>query len=125
MAGRVLRWLSIVRTRLRQRLDRVMQFIFLRHQLAVLQRTGTRGPRFRPSERLFSVFLSRWWANWLRNLIIVQPATVLRWRRRGSWGNLGIRLMRPSARRTPKDQWRGTRADSPDAPREWSVRIWR
>jgi hypothetical protein len=91
MTGWVLRWLSIVRTRLRQRLDRGMQFIVLRHQLAVLQRTGTRRPRFRPSERPFSVFLSRWWANWLRSPIIVQPATVLRWRRRGSWGNLGIR----------------------------------
>jgi hypothetical protein len=29
------------------------------------------------------VLLSRWWANWQRSLIIVQPATVLRWRRLG------------------------------------------
>src|SRR5215467_4806750 len=27
--------------------------------------------------------VSRWWANWQRSLIIVQSATVLRWRRRG------------------------------------------
>jgi hypothetical protein len=57
----------------------------LRHQLAVLQRTGTRRPCFCPSERLFWLFLSRWWANWKRSLIIVQPATILRWRRRGLW----------------------------------------
>ena len=83
MAGWVLRWLSAVRRRLRQRLDLLLEFIALRHQLAVLQRTGTRRPCFSPSERLFWVLLSRWWANWQRSLIIVQPATVLRWRRRG------------------------------------------
>jgi hypothetical protein len=85
MAGWVLRWLSAVRTRLCQRLDLLLEFIALRHQLAVLQQTGTRCPCFRPSERLFWLFLSRWWANWQCSLIIVQPATVLRWRRRGFW----------------------------------------
>ena len=85
MARWVFRWLSAVRTRLRQRLDLLLEFIVLRPQLAVLQRTGTRRPCFRPSERLFWVFLSRWWANWQRGLIIVQPATILRWRRRGLW----------------------------------------
>jgi len=34
-------------------------------------------------------------------------------------GNLGIRLMRPLARRTHKDQWRGPRAYNPDEPREF------
>ena len=43
----------------------------------------------RPSERLFWVFLSHWWANWQCGLIIVQPATVLRWRRRGFWAIWG------------------------------------
>jgi len=80
-----LQWLSGVRERLRQRRDLLLEFIVLRHQLAVLQRTGTRRPCFRASERLFWVFLSRWWANWQRSLFIVQPATVLRWRRRGLW----------------------------------------
>jgi hypothetical protein len=74
-----------VRTRLRQRLDLLLESIVLRHQLAVLQRTGTRRPCFRPSERLIWLLLSRWWANWQRSLIIVEPATVLRWRRRGLW----------------------------------------
>jgi hypothetical protein len=88
MMGWVLRWLSAVRTRFRRRRDLLLEFIVLRHQLAVLQRTGTRRPCFRPSERLFWAFLSRWWANWRRSLIIVQPATVLRWRRRGLWAIL-------------------------------------
>jgi len=59
MAGWVLQSLSAVRMRLSQRLDLLLEFIVLRHQLAVLQRTGTRRPCFRPSERLFWVLLSR------------------------------------------------------------------
>jgi hypothetical protein len=85
MTGWVLQWLSATWTRLGQRRDLLLEFIALRHQLAVLQRTGTRRPCFRPSERLFWVLLSRWWANWQRSLIIVQPSTVLRWRRLGLW----------------------------------------
>jgi CoA-transferase family III len=97
MTGWVLRWLSAVRTQLGQRLDLLLEFIVLRHQLAVLQRTGTRRPCFLPSERVFWVLLSRWWANWQRGLIIVQPATVLRWRRRGFlaiWGSGSCRRWR-------------------------------
>jgi Homeodomain-like domain len=85
MTGWVLQWLSALRTRFRQRRGLLLEFIVLRRQLAVLQRTGTQRPCFRPSEQLFWVFLSRWWANWQRSLIIVQPAAVLRWRRRGLW----------------------------------------
>jgi hypothetical protein len=100
MAGWILRWLSAVRARLRQRLDLLLEFIALHHQLAVLQRTGTRRPCFRPNERLFWMFLSRWWTNWQRGLIIVQPATVLRWRRRGFWAIWGSGSCR---------RWRGGR----------------
>lgn len=83
MAGWVCRWISALRERLRRRRELLLELIVLRHQIAVLQRTGTRRPCFRPSERLFWVLLSRWWADWRRGLIIVQPATVLRWRRQG------------------------------------------
>jgi len=82
------RWISTVRMLLRRRLDLLLEFIVVHHQLAVLQRTGTRHPCFCPNELLFWMFLSRWWANWQRSLIIVQPATVLRWRRRGFWAIL-------------------------------------
>ena len=85
MAGRVFQWISSMRARFRQRGLLVLELIVLRHQLAVLQRTGTRRPCLRPGERLLWVLLSRWWANWQRSLVFVQPATVLRWRRRGLW----------------------------------------
>ena len=41
----------------------VLENVALRHQLAVLQRTGPR-PRLRPSDRLFWVLLSRLWRGW-------------------------------------------------------------
>jgi hypothetical protein len=82
----------------------LLEFIALRHQLAVLQRTGARRPCFRPSERLFWLFLSRWWANLApisdhrpaRRRFALAPSRLVR--------NLAIRLMSPLARRTPKDQ---------------------
>ena len=51
------------------------------HQLAVLRRLGTRRPRFRPIDQLFWVFMSWWWPAWRDALVVVQPETILRWRR--------------------------------------------
>ena len=83
MAGRTARWITALRTCLRRRGELLLELIILHHQLAVLQRTGTRRPCFRPTDRLFWVLLSRLWVDWRRGLMIVQPATVLRWRRQG------------------------------------------
>ncbi|MGH7319112.1 MAG: integrase core domain-containing protein [Candidatus Rokuibacteriota bacterium] len=54
----------------------------LRHQLAVLQRSGRR-PRLRRWDRILWVWLSRLWVGWRATLVIVQPATVLAWHREG------------------------------------------
>ena len=54
----------------------------LRQQLAVLQRT-TKRPKLRKRDRIFWVWLSKLWPGWRSALTIVQPATVLRWHRRG------------------------------------------
>src|SRR5260370_42632146 len=89
MVGWVFQWMSSVRARFRKRTDLVLELIVLRHQVAVLKRTATRRPCLRPGQRLLWVVLSRWWADWQRSLVLVQPATVLRWRRRGLglfWG---------------------------------------
>jgi hypothetical protein len=61
----------------------VWECVALRHQLAVLKRSGTRRPRFRPIDRLFWVFMSWWWPAWCDALKVIQPETVLRWRRQG------------------------------------------
>ncbi len=74
--------------------------IALRHQIAVLERSGTRRPCFHRWDRLFWILFSRWWPQWRDSLIIVQAETVLRWRRDG-WSA----LWRYQARR----RWRGGR----------------
>ena len=54
----------------------------LRFQLAVLQRSVPR-PKVCRWDRLVWVWLSRLWTGWRSTLVIVQPATVLAWHRRG------------------------------------------
>ena len=59
-----------------------LENVALRHQLAVMQRSVGR-PRLHQRDRLFWVGLSQLWAGWRTSLVIVQPATVLAWHRRG------------------------------------------
>jgi putative transposase len=59
-----------------------LENLALRHQLLVLQRSVVR-PRLSRWDRVFWVWLSRVWASWRSNLVIVQPATVLAWHRQG------------------------------------------
>jgi putative transposase len=71
----------------RTRTALLLESIALRHQIAVLERSGTRRPCFRLWDRLFWILFSRWWPQWRDSLTIVQPETVLRWRREG-WSAL-------------------------------------
>ena len=84
----------------RGRTELVLEMIALRHQIAVLKRSGTRRPCFRRWDRLFWILFSRWWPQWRDSLIIVQPETVLRWRREG-WSALW--------RYRARGRWRGGR----------------
>ena len=59
-----------------------LEHVALRHQLAVLQRSGRR-PRLSRWDRFLWMWLSRAWAGWRSSLVIVQPATALAWHRRG------------------------------------------
>ena len=54
----------------------------LRHQLAVLQRSVKRA-KLRKRDRISWVWLSRLWSAWRSALLIVQPATVVKWHRQG------------------------------------------
>jgi hypothetical protein len=78
----------------------LLESIALRHQIAVLERSRTRRPCFRIWDRLIWILFSRWWPQWRDSLIIVQPATVLRWRREG-WSALW--------RYRARGRWRGGR----------------
>ena len=42
----------------------ILEMIALRHQIAVLKRSGTRRPCFRLRDRLFWLLLARWWPAW-------------------------------------------------------------
>jgi hypothetical protein len=64
------------------RLDLVLAIMALRHQLAVLERSGKR-PHFSPADRCFWVLLSMVWARWITALAIVHAETVRRWTRQG------------------------------------------
>jgi putative transposase len=59
----------------------------LRQQLAILCRSASR-PRLGWRDRLFWAALARLWSGWRSALLIVKPATVVRWHRQGfrlSW----------------------------------------
>ena len=58
-----------------------LENLALRQQLAVYKRMMTR-PRLRRTDRLFWVGLARIWAGGRQSLVIVTPATILRWQRR-------------------------------------------
>ncbi len=98
----------------RKRTELVLEAIALRHQIAVLERCGTCRPRFRVWDRLFWVLLSRWWPRWRQALMIVQPETVLRWRRYG-WSALW--------RSRSRGRWRGGRPRVSREVRELIVRM--
>jgi len=83
MAKRKSGAVSVARSEPRTRTSLLLESIALRHQIAVLQRSRTRRPCFRRFDRLFWILLSRWWSEWRESLVIVQPETVLRWRRNG------------------------------------------
>jgi len=77
----ILRLLSGIRSALRLRSELALENLSLRQQLAVLHRQHRR-PRFRKSDRVFWLLLSRFWGNWKETLVIVRPETVLRWHRK-------------------------------------------
>ena len=54
----------VARNEPRTRTPLVLKTIALRHQIAVLERSGTRHSSFRRIEPLFWLSLSRWWPQW-------------------------------------------------------------
>jgi hypothetical protein len=60
--------------------DLALENLALRQQLAIFKRRHPR-PRLRPTDRLFWVWLSKFWTDWREALIIVTPETVIAWHR--------------------------------------------
>jgi hypothetical protein len=57
----------------RTRIALLLESIALRHQIRVLERSGTRRPCFRIWDRLFWILFSRWWRQW-RDSLTHRPA---------------------------------------------------
>jgi len=66
----------------RSRASLQLEILALRHQLGVLQRSVKR-PNLTPADRFLWAWLSEIWAGWRSALVIVQPATVVAWHRKG------------------------------------------
>jgi hypothetical protein len=60
-----------------------VELLAVRHQVHVLERTRSRRVRLYTLDRWLWVWLSRVWLDWRRALVIVEPATVIAWHRRG------------------------------------------
>jgi hypothetical protein len=59
-----------------------LEILALRHQLGVLQRSGKR-PKLTPADRFLWAWLCEVWNDWRSPLVLVQPATVIGWHRKG------------------------------------------
>jgi putative transposase len=95
-------------------IDRLLWVWLYRVWPRCLERSGTRRPCFRLWDRLFWILFSRWWPLWRDSLIIVQPETVLRWRREG-WSALW--------RYRSRGRWRGGRPRVSNEVRHLIVRM--
>jgi putative transposase len=60
-----------------------LEILALRHQLAVLNRSGPPRLRLTAADRMLWAWLSQAWSAWRPALILVKPETVLTWHRRG------------------------------------------
>ena len=92
-------WWARWRARLAERRDMAFEIAALRQQLDMYQRRDrSRSGTFQNEDRLFWCLLSRIWPRWREALIVVQPETVLRWRRQPWWRQLQARRHRPPGR---------------------------
>jgi len=66
----------------RSKADLIAENALLRHQLALLKRQ-TKRPKLKSADRLSLLVLARVARTWRQALLIVQPATLLRWHREG------------------------------------------
>ena len=75
--------LLTLRTSFRARATLQLEILALRHQLHVVNRSRPQRLRLTHADRILWVWLSRLWGGWRDVIVIVKPATVLAWHRRG------------------------------------------
>ncbi len=75
--------ISLVTSGLRGRAAGELENLALRHQLHVLHRQRPGRPRLFAIDRLLWIWLYRIWPRCLDAMVLVKPATVVRWHRQG------------------------------------------
>src|SRR5262245_51395713 len=97
---------SLLSFRLRSRASLELELVALRHQVIVLRRKRPGRPRLFSTDRLLWVWLYRIWPQVLNTIVLVKPATVVQWHRKGFrlyWRRRSRRLGRPTMGREIRD----------------------
>ena len=74
---------SLLSFRVRSRASLELELIALRHQVTVLRRQRPSRPKLFRADRLLWVWLYRIWPQALHIMVLVKPATVMQWHRKG------------------------------------------
>ena len=74
---------SLLVCQFRSRTELALEVVVLRHQLNVLRRQQPGRPRLTSFDRLLWVWLYRLWPRRLNSIVLVKPATIVRWHRQG------------------------------------------
>src|SRR5882672_7874787 len=74
---------SLLSFRFRGRASLELELIALRHQVTVLRRQRPSRPKLFRADRLLWVWLYRIWPQALHIMVLVKPATVIQWHRKG------------------------------------------
>ena len=107
----------ILRAVFTSRRSLALENLALRQQLAAYTRTQKR-PRLKPGDRAFWVALSKVWRDWRSPLVLVKPATVIAWYRRGHQRYWSWKCGKPGRPRVPAEHIAFIRRISTDHP-EW------
>ena len=97
---------SLLSFRLRSRASLELELVALRHQVTVLRRQRPGRPRLFSADRLLWVWLYRIWPQVLDAMVLVKPATVVQWHRKGFrlyWRRRSRHLGRPRMNREIRD----------------------
>ena len=100
---------SLLSFRVRSRASLELELVALRHQVTVLRRQRPGQPRLFSTDQLLWTWLYRIWPQVLNTMVLVKPATVVQWHRKGFrlyWRRRSRRLGRPRMSREIREMVR-------------------
>jgi putative transposase len=94
--------ISILPFRFRRRASLELELIGLRHQVSILRRQHPGRIRLFSTDRLLWLWLFRVWPQVLNAMVLVKPATVVQWHRKGLSDLLAVAIAQS---RTAQDEY--------------------